>query len=187
MKRCAKCYRQYADLTLEFCLEDGTPLVTFQSSNVEQTAVLYPLPPTVAAPLKVAEPETLPDFSLPETQAAVLPRPTEKQQLQATITNKTEVLKEKAISKGFQVLEIIPIIFALMQNYWQWLYFSRPQDFQFPDFLWSSNFLVWLVLTLFGLSLSLFALKSAKNKGFAIVGLVILAINLLLCIVPRRI
>lgn len=39
MKSCTKCYKQYSDDTLNFCLDDGTPLIDLGES-AENTAIL---------------------------------------------------------------------------------------------------------------------------------------------------
>ncbi len=170
---------------MEFCLEDGTPLVLMPQPQAEETLLKKPLRPTFPASPNAPLTEILPQNSLPLTQPS--PQPPETIEQKTILTSpKTAVIKEQVVHQGSKVLEILPIIFALMQNYWQWLYFSRPADFEFPQFLWSTNFLVWLVLFLCGIGFSISALKFVKNRGFAIVSLVILAINFILCVVPRK-
>src|SRR6478609_391601 len=39
MKQCPKCKRSYADVTLNFCLEDGSALVPFNSYDEHPTAI----------------------------------------------------------------------------------------------------------------------------------------------------
>jgi len=40
MKRCPECRRDYFDDTLNFCLDDGTPLLAGPASTEQQTVVL---------------------------------------------------------------------------------------------------------------------------------------------------
>lgn len=40
MKQCPKCKRSYADATLNFCLEDGSALVSLDSHDDQPTAIL---------------------------------------------------------------------------------------------------------------------------------------------------
>ena len=160
MKKCPKCRREYSDGTLEFCLEDGARLISpILTKTSEETVVL---PNT----------EVLPNF--------------ETNPIEPAKTTKVQELKEKAVDRGYKVLEIAPIVFALIHNYWQWLYVDKQRFSTVTEFILSANFMVWLLFLLIGAIVSIFALKLAKNKGFAITSLIILAINLLLFIVPRR-
>lgn len=160
MKKCPKCRREYSDGTLEFCLEDGARLISpILTKTSEETVVL---PNT----------EVLPNF--------------ETNPIEPAKTTKVQELKEKAVNRGYKVLEIAPIVFALIHNYWQWLYVDKQRFSTVAEFILSANFIVWLLFLLIGAIVSIFALKLAKNKGFAITSLIILAINLLLFIVPRR-
>lgn len=160
MKKCPKCRREYADKTLEFCLEDGARLVSsIVTKTSEQTVVL---PNT----------EILPNF--------------ETNPIEPAKTTKVQELKEKAVDRGYKILEIAPIVLALIHNYWQWLYVDKEKFHTIGEFLLSVNFIVWLILLLIGIGLSFSTVKFGRNKGFAITSLIILAINLLLFIVPRR-
>ena len=160
MKSCPKCNREYSDRTLEFCLEDGARLVSpILAKTSEETVVLN-------------NSEVLPNF--------------ETNPLEPVKTTKVQELKEKAVDRGYKVLEIAPIVFALFHNYWQWLYADKQSTYNIGEFLLSVNFVVWLLLLLVGTGFSLAAIKLTHNKGFAITSLIILAINFLLFIVPRR-
>ncbi len=166
MKKCPKCLQNYSDKSLDFCLEDGMRLMSAEVA------------------LNLAQ----------QTQAKTLVLPTLTNQIDSP--NKTEVLtyesnipasiKEKAIQKGYKTLEISTVIFALSHNYWQWLYVDKPDFANLLSFLISTNFILWFFLLVFGTTTSLGALKYCQNKGFPIVSLVTLAINLILFIVPRR-
>lgn len=160
MKKCSKCNREYSDGTLEFCLEDGTRLIPPIITKTSEETVILP------------NTEVLPNF--------------ETNPLEPAKTTKVQELKEKAVNQGYKVLEIAPIIFALIHNYWQWLYVDKQKFYTVSEFLLSVNFIVWLMLLLIGTGLSISTLKFGRNRGFAITGLIILAINLLLFIVPRR-
>lgn len=51
MKRCPSCHTTYTDLSLNFCLEDGTPLVSELSPPLDPNATLaYPAPRNTAEP-----------------------------------------------------------------------------------------------------------------------------------------
>lgn len=76
---------------------------------------------------------------------------------------------------------IVAVALALAHNYWQWLYLARPGGFEI------TTFLVWLVLLATGAATAMLVLKFGRNgKGYAIIGLILLGINLLLYLVPRR-
>ena len=160
MKKCPKCRRDYSDGTLEFCLEDGARLVSPILTKTSEATVILP------------NTEILPDFSTNPLEAAK--------------TTKVQELKEKAVAQGYKILEIAPIVFALVHNYWQWLYVDKQKFYTVSEFLLSANFIVWLILLMIGAGLSISTLKFGRNKSFAITSLIILAINLLLFIVPRR-
>jgi uncharacterized membrane protein YhaH (DUF805 family) len=86
-----------------------------------------------------------------------------------------------------RILTLAPIVAALAHNYWQWIYLANPNSFQFPSFLWSTSFLVWLFLLAVAAAISALALRQARDKSFAVIAIIVLAINFLLCIIPRRI
>lgn len=166
MKICPKCKVEYLDNTLEFCLEDGSKLLLFNIENPTnaKTAVLN-------------------NFSNP------LPHKFETSKetvLQNKETDKLANIKEKVTYQGNKVIETTPIVVALIHNYWQWLYLEKADYATTIAFLTSGQFSIWLSLLIVGIITSFIALKYVKNKGFAITGLVILAINLLLSIVPIK-
>lgn len=167
MKRCPKCNREYSDQTLEFCLEDGARLIAAVQMKTSVETVILPnavIQPTVANPIS----------------------PTANSKVTPTTQTKVQEFKEIAVDKGYQVLEIAPIVLALIHNYWQWLYADKHNFSSFADFFLSSSFIVWLFLLIVSTALSISALKFGRYKGFAITSLIILAINFLLFIVPRR-
>lgn len=167
MKQCPKCKREYSDKTLEFCLEDGARLVSFiQTKTSVETVVL---PQNAIQPLPISPINSTIESS-PETN-----KPT-----------KVQELRVKAVDQGYKILEIAPIIFALIHNYWQWLFADKHPFYSFIDYFLSGAFIGWLILLVVSVGFSLSAIKFGKNKGFAITSLIILAINFILFIVPRR-
>jgi hypothetical protein len=160
MKRCPKCQQIYHDNMLEFCLEDGTRLVlTSDSSTIDIKTHLK---------TEVFQQNTTPIDNAVKTDPNQI------------------TFKEKAFEKGYKTLETSTIVFALLHNYWQWLYLDKPNLYNLADFFLSTNFIVWFFVLVIGIILSLAALKLCKQKSFPIVSLVVIAINLLLFIVPRR-
>ncbi len=76
---------------------------------------------------------------------------------------------------------IVAVALALAHNYWQWLYLARPGGFEI------TTFLVWLILLAVGAATAMLVLKFGRSgKGYAIIGLILLGINLLLYLVPRK-
>jgi len=74
----------------------------------------------------------------------------------------------------------------LAHNWWQWIYLNNQYYSSLSSYVLSANFLMWLLLLAAGATVSLFAVKRCKDKGFAFVSLVVLSINLILFLVPRR-
>ena len=73
MKRCPTCNRTYADLSLNFCLDDGTPLTSDAAPTTDLNATIrYPPPPRDTSeppPTEIYRPA-------PQTVAPPPPRPT---------------------------------------------------------------------------------------------------------------
>jgi len=170
MKRCPKCNAEYYDNMLEFCLEDGTRLTSLSSpQRAPATVSAQPPRPTAAE-------ETV---SMPLTAKP-------KDQEVETVVAKAIVPPDNTTLSQNKVLEIAPIVVALAHNWWQWLYLEKQYYSSFMDYVFSANFLMWLLLLGAGAVISLYSLKRSERKGFAYTGLVILAINLILFLVPRR-
>ncbi len=168
MKRCPKCNQEYHDDSLEFCLEDGARLLApTKTKTTDQTVVL----PTNFIEQSI-ETKVISSNATP--------------QIESIKTTKVQELKEKAVNKGYQILEISPIVIALVHNYWQWLFADKQSTYSISEFLLSSSFIVWIILLIVGIGMSISTLKFGRNKHFAITSLIILAINFLLFIVPRR-
>lgn len=179
MKRCPKCKLDYFDNMLEFCLEDGSKLVTMPTAGEV---------PTVTK-LNPSRPTTEKTVNLPYSQSpAPLPFETPNPANNQTIEKSggTDLLKEKVAVKTFRILETAPIVLSLAHNWWQWIYLNNQYSSSLAGFLLSTNFLMWLLLLITGGATGLLAVKYSRNKGFAYTSLVILAINLLLFLVPKR-
>lgn len=166
MKSCPQCNVEYLDNTLEFCLEDGSKLQLSKNEN-----------PT-NAPTAV-----LNDFSKPAPNDFEFSKETI---LRPNDTDKLANIKEKVTYQSNKVIETAPIVVALIHNYWQWLYLEKANYGTTIGFLTSGYFSIWLSLLIVGTITGFVALKFGKSKGFAITGLVILAINLLLSVVPIK-
>ena len=169
MKRCPKCNADYYDNMLEFCLEDGTRLNYLSPAQNAPATVAQP-------PRQTAAEKTV---SMP-LSAQSGPREVE------TVVAKAIVPPDSAELSQNKVLEIAPVVVALAHNWWQWLYLEKQYYSSFMDYVFSANFLMWLLLLGAGAAICLYSLKRSERKGFAYTGLVILAINLILFLVPRR-
>jgi hypothetical protein len=177
MKRCPQCRAEYSDETLRFCLEDGTEL-NFAGKPTEAATEFFSVgqksTETLFFERGVGVPQTLPN------DAAA----TAKQDLPSA--TQPSSLKQKTVEKGYRALEVGTLVFALALNWWQWLYVDRQHYGSIPSFLLSAEFLIWLLLLLAGTTSGLLTLKFSRKKELAYAGLIILAINFLLLLVPRR-
>jgi hypothetical protein len=193
MKRCPKCHLEYFDNTLEFCLEDGARLFNISAAPVKEV-------PTISRQQPLTDEKTV-SFTAPETAAAERetfrldpnrpPTPIQPRNLHSDEkleqAGKQELFPPPAVSsQALKALEIAPIVLALAHNWWQWIYLNNQYYPSLAAFLLSANFLMWLLLFAVGAAAGLLALKFGRSKGFAYAGLVILAINLLLFLVPKR-
>lgn len=76
MKRCPTCNRTYTDLSLNFCLEDGTPLATDAPGGVDPNATLrYPSPRDTAEPPPTEIYRPAPSTATPRPTPAPPPPP----------------------------------------------------------------------------------------------------------------
>ena len=173
MKRCPNCNRTF-DTSLDFCLEDGTRLTLLSDTATAVTVEAKPVntaPPTVAYPIS------------PVRKAANdLSRAAEVE----TVVAKKEILGEDAISRPGVLVEYASIVIALAHNWWQWLYLEKQYFSSVFEYVFSANFLMWLLLLAAGTVVSLFVVRKSENKILGVLSLVILAINLILFLVPRR-
>lgn len=175
MKRCPKCNADYFDNMLEFCLEDGIRLTLLSKTEEEIGTITH-------SPSR--NPSTAKTVNLPFS-APVSPFRAESVEKNTPISA-TKKLETKVKDKSFQVLSVAPVIVSLLHNWIQWLYLSNQDHSSISAFLISPVFLAWLAFLISGGILGLLAVKYCDKKGFAYVSLVILAINLLLFLVPRR-
>src|SRR5687768_7607643 len=174
MKRCPKCSVNYYDDTLEFCLEDGTRLTLLSAPAVPLTAEQSPVRPTAAETVAFS-PVKIPDTIEISPRAEF-----------DTIEAKRDAPLDLVKTRGYEVIGNVPIIIALAHNWWQWIYLEKQYVSAIADYILSANFLMWLLLLVSGVGISLFVVRSGTKKANAYVSLVILAINLILFLVPRR-
>lgn len=168
MKRCPKCNADYFDNMLEFCLEDGTKLIFAPQSAVSA-------PPTVAA-----ETHRTPGPIAHNLSEETVVIPAERKQP----ADRADQAPRQ--SSNLHVLERAAVGFALAHNWWQWLYLEKAYVYSVADYLLSANFLMWLLLLAAGIVTGMYAVKQSRDKTLGIIGLVIVAINLILFVVPRR-
>ena len=166
MKRCPRCNADYFDNMLEYCLEDGAKLFLATVPNVatgtrEPASGLGAAGPLVTAP--TSEPTVV--LNKPESVDAKV---------------------ENTLADTSLLVTIAPTIVALAHNWWQWVYLEKQHVYSLTDYLLSANFVMWLLLLAAGILSGLYGLKHSKNRSYALIGLVVLAINLILFLVPRR-
>ena len=165
MKKCPSCQADYFDNRLEFCLDDGTRLLSTDTSTQER--------PQAPKRPEVTEPLVRPPLNSQET-VVIGPKQTEA----------ARVIAPLAASSG--VPETAALVLALLHNWWQWIYIEKVYISSIAEFLLSANFLMWLLLLSAGTAVSIYSIKVSRNRTLAIISLVTLAINLILFLVPRR-
>ncbi len=188
MKHCPQCNLDYFDNTLEFCLEDGAKL--FLVSNQKPSTIQNNETPTVT---KSNSPNSATEKTLH------LPFPTAVQNINTEETNRAanfqtvppqETIASNALVRetdlNYKILEIAPIVLALSHNWWQWLYLNNQYYSSLATYVLSANFLMWVLLLIAGATVSLLALRHSRNRIFIYTSLIILSINLLLFLVPKR-
>lgn len=161
---------------LEFCLEDGVKLSFLSKTEEESRTITHSTSQNPATAKTVNLPFSAPFSPLDQHQTANL----------SPTLSAGKKLEKKVKTKSFQILEVAPIVVSLLHNWIQWLYVSNQSYGSIGAFLISPNFVVWLILLIIGAVLGLLAVKYCEKKGFAYVSLVVLAINLLLLLVPKR-
>ncbi len=174
MKRCPTCNIEYFDLSLEFCLEDGTRLVSINSQEVKK--------PSITA-LNKSNPLTEKTHILPFSNSAETQKISDTRNIQPAPQTELNV---NVAQQSLKILEIAPFIIALLHNWWQWIYLNNQYYSSFTNYVFSGNFLMWLFLLLVGAITGLIAVKRCRNKGFVFASLAILSINLILFLVPKR-
>lgn len=172
MKHCPKCNRTFEN-SLDFCLEDGTRLLFTASGTAPVTTGARPT--TTAA-------ETVAFPIAPMRSATDLSGHGEVE----TVVAKTEAMLPIEASGRNQIFEYASIVVALAHNWWQWLYLEKQYVSSIMEYILSANFLMWLLLLGAGTALGLFTVRKSPRKVFGVLSLVILAINLILFLVPRR-
>jgi len=175
MKRCPQCRADYFDEMLEFCLEDGAKLAVVAGSA---TTAGTRTPKTDQSSVETMFFDAL--SGAPKTGETV-PAKTGSADAMQTVS-----LKEKAIEKGYRVLEIGTLCLALAHNWWQWLYVDRQNYGSISNFLLSAEFLIWFLMLSAGAASGFLTIKLSRKKELGYVGLIILAINFLLLIVPKK-
>ncbi len=176
MKKCPQCQTGYFDEMIEFCLEDGAKLAVVNSPTTAETKSFVTDQKSIETVFFDGRAE------LPKTinSSATVVQPA------AAVTEQPLSLKQKTVEKGYRALEIGTLVLALAHNWWQWVYVDRQSDGSIGNFLLSANFLVWFLLLAAGTTLGVSSLKFSRRKDLAYAGLVILAINFLLLLVPRK-
>lgn len=178
MKKCPQCQADYFDEQLEFCLEDGAKLTFVRSTaTAADTKVFNTAQNSVATAFfdsRAEVPQTIEASEAAKTTAL------------AADETKPISLKQNAVEKGYRALEIGTLVFALANNWLQWLYIERQHYGTLTNFLFSVEFLLWLLLLFAGTVAGLLTLKLSRTKTLAYVGLVILAINFMLLLVPKK-
>lgn len=174
MKRCPKCRTEYFDNMLDFCLDDGERLLLVEVTE-DSTRGGVSSAETVRLQTDL---KTEPFYSpLEKTEPFAQAAP--------TLKNKSEKIKREVARKSLEILEIAPMISALAHNYWQWLYLSRKNYYEFTDYFLSIEFIIWMLLLITTFVFGIISLKYSERKAFAVTALVVLAINVLLSIVPK--
>jgi len=182
MKHCPKCSLDYFDNALEFCLEDGTKLVLLKNFDNEI--------PTVTKSNK-PNPTTAETINLPFSKVGKTPESnvSGKDEDIKTIpkfeTKNSNLIKDN-IARSNKILETAPIVLSLAHNWWQWIYVNNQYYSSVTSFLVSANFLMWMLLLILAIGISFFTFKKCENKSFAYTSFIVLSINLILFLVPKR-
>ena len=179
MKKCPKCQVDYFDQMLEFCVEDGAKLIPVSAKTTAVVAETKPL----FTDQKSIETAFFPGgkANIPDT-VEINDSPTANKETDVQPSS----LKQKAVEKGYRALEVGTLVFALAHNWLQWLYIERQNYGSVANFLTSAEVLIWFLLLFAGTAFGLLALKLSRTKALAYIGLLILAINFLLMLVPRK-
>ena len=117
MKRCPTCNRTYTDLSLNFCLEDGTPLTTDQPGGVDPNATLrYPSPRDTAEPPPTEIYRPAPSTATPRPAPPPPPPPPQQQQWSPTPTQAPRKKSNAVwwILGGFAALVVIGVGLVVM-------------------------------------------------------------------------
>lgn len=183
MKRCPKCNLEYFDNALEFCLEDGIKLASVTSFDNEIPTLVK----STGSNQTAAKTAQLPNPNIAKTlESNFADKNREVETAEQPLPQTKNQLKEQVAAQSYKILEVAPIFLSLAHNWWQWIYLNNQNYSSVSSFLVSANFLMWILLLAAGVAVGLFAVRKCANKSFAYAGLVILAINLILFLVPKR-
>jgi hypothetical protein len=178
MKKCPQCQADYFDEMLAFCLEDGARLLNAGQPTAVKTE-------SFAGAQKI--PETMFfDHSQTETAQKLDAKNSAAVSQNPAAETGTVSLKQRTVEKGYRALETGTLVFALANNWWQWLYVERQSYGSASGFLFSADFLIWFLLLAAGVAAGFLTLKFSSRKTLAYAGLIILAINFLLILVPKK-
>ena len=185
MKICPRCNLSYYDNTMEFCLEDGAKLLKSESftDKLPTVANSNRLNPSIPETINLPNPNIASNVKLKNAQIDTIDTIEQKF---APDTIKSNLIHKDTYSQNYKILEVAPIIISLAHNWWQWLYLNNQYYSSFYSYIISANFLMWLLLLITGTIVGLLGLKYCRNKNFAYTSLIILSINLLLFLVPKR-
>lgn len=117
MKRCPTCNRTYTDLSLNFCLEDGSPLTTDAPGGLDPNATLrYPSPRDTAEPPPTEIYQPAPSTATPRPTPAPPPPPPPPQQWSPTPTQAPRKKSNAVwwILGGFAALVVIGVGLVVM-------------------------------------------------------------------------
>lgn len=117
MKRCPTCNRTYTDLSLNFCLEDGTPLTTDAPGGPDPNATLrYPSPRDTAEPPPTEIYRPAPSTVTPRPAPPQPPPPPPQQQWSPTPTQAPRKKSNAVwwILGGFAALVVIGVGLVVM-------------------------------------------------------------------------
>lgn len=189
---CPKCGRRYTDAAFEFCLEDGARLMQAAADEPETQVgapVTFRSKTFEIVPPTLKRDSNLSDWESRQNQETFFGQPIEKN-AQTVQTENAQDFVDKTASPAQQTIArfvenkaaaIAAIGLALAHNYWQWLYVARANGFEF------STVAVWFLLLVCAAAISVAVLRfNRAGRSLAIVGLVMLAVNLLLYLVPKR-
>lgn len=178
MKSCPKCQLQYFDEKLDFCLEDGSRLIAGDEKNDEIPTIVHENATSRTAKKTVNLPFTYQNQSINSSDSKHI-----DSQKDSPLTKSNS--REISLSSN-RLLEVAPLVISLAHNWWQWIYLNNQYYSTFWSYVFSANFLMWLLLLGGGAAVSFYSLKKSQNNNYAIIGFVILSINLLLFLVPKR-
>jgi hypothetical protein len=115
MKRCPTCNRTYADLSLNFCLDDGTPLTTDAATTADLNATIrYPAPRDTSEPppTEIYRPTPAAPPPPPQPPRPTSPPPQQQQQAQ-TQWAPTPALPPKKSNAIWWILGVFMVLIVI--------------------------------------------------------------------------